>query len=37
MALVFTTAGAVGLLVTLVAMRSNAYALLAARYRGGTG
>jgi MFS transporter, DHA3 family, multidrug efflux protein len=33
-ALVFTTAGAVGLLVTLVAMRSKAYTLLAERYRG---
>jgi MFS transporter, DHA3 family, multidrug efflux protein len=33
-ALVFTTAGAAGLVVTLVAMRSKSYALLAARYRG---
>ena len=33
-ALVFTTAGAVGLLVTLVAMRSKAYSRLAERYRG---
>jgi len=32
-ALVFTTAGVVGLLVTLVAMRSKAYRLLAERYR----
>lgn len=32
-ALVFTTAGAVGLVVTLVAMRSKAYGLLAERYR----
>lgn len=32
-ALVFMTAGAVGLAVTLVAMRSNAYQLLAERYR----
>jgi DHA3 family multidrug efflux protein-like MFS transporter len=32
-ALVFTSAGIVGLLVTLVAMRSNAYHQLAARYR----
>jgi MFS transporter, DHA3 family, multidrug efflux protein len=34
-ALVFTAAGAVGLVVTLVAMRSRAYRLLAERYRGG--
>jgi DHA3 family multidrug efflux protein-like MFS transporter len=34
-ALVFTTAGAVGLVVTLVAMRSKAYELLAQRYRAG--
>ena len=33
-ALVFMTAGAVGLAVTLVAMRSKAYPLLAERYRG---
>jgi MFS transporter, DHA3 family, multidrug efflux protein len=33
-ALVFTIAGAVGLIVTLVTMRSKSYALLAARYRG---
>jgi len=33
-ALVFTTAGIVGLAVTLVAMRSSAYRLLAERYRG---
>lgn len=33
-ALVFMTAGAVGLAVTLVAMRSKAYQLLAERYRG---
>jgi DHA3 family multidrug efflux protein-like MFS transporter len=32
--LVFTTAGALGLMVTLFAMRSKAYALLAERYRG---
>ena len=32
-ALLFTTAGAVGLVVTLVARRSGAYRLLAARYR----
>jgi MFS transporter, DHA3 family, multidrug efflux protein len=32
-ALVFMTAGAVGLVVTLVAMRSNSYRLLAERYR----
>jgi MFS transporter, DHA3 family, multidrug efflux protein len=35
-ALVFTTAGAVGLVVTLVAMRSKSYQLLAQRYRGET-
>jgi MFS transporter, DHA3 family, multidrug efflux protein len=34
MALVFSTAGAVGLVVTLVAMRSKSYVLLAERYRG---
>ncbi len=33
-ALVFSTAGIVGLAVTLVAMRSSAYRLLAERYRG---
>ena len=33
-ALVFSTAGAVGLVVTLIAMRSRSYALLAQRYRG---
>jgi DHA3 family multidrug efflux protein-like MFS transporter len=33
-ALVFTTAGVIGLMVTLVAMRSRAYQLLAHRYRG---
>jgi MFS transporter, DHA3 family, multidrug efflux protein len=33
-ALVFTAAGALGLLVTLVAMRSKSYALLAARFSG---
>jgi MFS transporter, DHA3 family, multidrug efflux protein len=33
-ALVFTAAGAVGLAVTLVAMRSKSYKLLAERYRG---
>jgi DHA3 family multidrug efflux protein-like MFS transporter len=33
-ALLFTTAGLVGLAVTLVAMRSRAYQLLAERYRG---
>ena len=33
-ALVFTTAGVIGLAVTLVAMRSPAYRLLAERYRG---
>jgi MFS transporter, DHA3 family, multidrug efflux protein len=33
-ALVFMSAGAVGLAVTLVAMRSKAYALLAERFRG---
>jgi DHA3 family multidrug efflux protein-like MFS transporter len=33
MALVFSTAGAIGLLVTLVAMRSTAYELLAEQYR----
>ena len=33
-ALVFTAAGTVGLLVTLIARRSRAYALLAERYRG---
>ena len=35
LALVFTLAGAVGLLVTLLAMRSNAYRLLSTQYRSG--
>ena len=34
-ALVFTLAGAAGLLVTLLAMRSNAYRLLSTQYRSG--
>jgi MFS transporter, DHA3 family, multidrug efflux protein len=33
LALLFTVAGLIGLLVTLLAMRSNAYRLLSARYR----
>jgi DHA3 family multidrug efflux protein-like MFS transporter len=33
-ALVFTASGALGLVVTLVAMRSKSYQLLAERYRG---
>jgi MFS transporter, DHA3 family, multidrug efflux protein len=35
-ALVFSAAGLVGLVVTLVAMRSRAYKILADRYRGGS-
>ena len=32
-ALVFMAAGVIGLLVTLIAMRSNSYKLLSARYK----
>jgi DHA3 family multidrug efflux protein-like MFS transporter len=33
MALLFSIAGIVGLIVTLIAMKSNAYNVLSARYR----